>query len=86
MKDKSSKPQEAPSSKPQAAPAAPAAAAGGFQGEKMLTVKAKSMVNIAGVTHQTGDVFQLPEREALSLVGTGSAEELPGDAPAPTQK
>ena len=53
----------------------------GFKGEKKFKLRAKDMVTVGGVTYKAGEEFELPEREALGLVGTGGAEELPGDAP-----
>jgi hypothetical protein len=65
-----------PEPTPTPAPA-PAPEPGALEGEKKLKVRAKSQVSVDGVIHNTGDVFELPERQALSLVGTGAAEELP---------
>lgn len=53
----------------------------GFQGEKKFKLRAKDMLTVGGVTYAAGEIFELPEREALGLVGTGAAEELAGDAP-----
>lgn len=64
----------------------PAPETKGFEGEKKLKLKAKTMVTVGGVTYEEGEEFELPEREALNLVGMGSAEELPGDAPAEPTK
>lgn len=65
---------------------APIPGSEGFQGEKKLKLRARELIKVAGVTYQPDEVFELPEREALNLVGQGAAEELPGDAPAAGEK
>ena len=47
--------------------------------EKWIKLRAKSYLNVNGVIHNTGEVFELPEQNALSLVGTGVAEQLPAE-------
>lgn len=73
-------PAPAPAPTPAPAPVPPDE---GFKGEKKLKLRMKSQVNVEGIIYQTGDEVELPERQALSLVGSGVAEELPGTAPAP---
>ena len=45
--------------------------------ETRLRLRAKTMLTIGGIVYNADEVFELPEREALNLVGMGSAEELP---------
>ena len=50
--------------------------------EPKLKVRAKTYLVIDGVEHQPGAVIELPERQALGLVGTGDAEQIPQGKPA----
>ena len=52
--------------------------AGEMPNEPKLKLRAKSMITLnTGKVIKTGEVFELPEREALNLVGMGDAEQLP---------
>lgn len=72
-------PTRNPEPAPEPAQADPAPSSSeGLPGEKKLKLRAKEVLTVEGVTHPPGDEFELPEREALSLVGTGAAEQISG--------
>lgn len=52
--------------------------------EPQLSLKAIDFFSVNGVAYQPGDVFSLPEREALGVVGIGAAVET-GTSPADVQ-
>ena len=54
-----------------------------MQGEPNLSIRAKSQILSNGQTRYAGEVFNLPEREGLGLVGTGNAEQVPGSGAIP---
>lgn len=45
--------------------------------EKLLKVRAKEYLVLYGIEYKAGNVMELPEREALGLIGAGQAEEIP---------
>lgn len=49
--------------------------------ETKLKIRAKTYLVLEGIAYQPGAVLELPEREALGLVGTGDAEQIPAGAP-----
>ena len=54
-------------------------------GERKLKLRAKSQIVVDGVTRQAGEVFEMPEREALNLVGLGACEQIPAGVSGSTQ-
>lgn len=60
-------------------PEAPAPAPAPKPPAKKVKVRAKDYCIVDGYPHAAGDIFELPHEKALSLVGTGVAEELPAD-------
>ena len=50
----------------------------GTPGEPKFKLRAKSMIVLeGGAVVKEGEIFELPERQALELVGLGNAEQLP---------
>jgi hypothetical protein len=49
----------------------------GSKGELKLKLRAKSRIVVEGVVINAGQEFELPERQALGLVGTGDCEQIP---------
>jgi len=45
--------------------------------EKRIKVRAKEYLVLYGTSYRPGNVIELSEREALGLVGSGQAEEIP---------
>ena len=54
-----------------------------LQGEINLTLRARSQILVNGQTRFAGEIFELPERQALGLVGTGGADQIPDSGPVP---
>lgn len=50
---------------------------GGMKKEPTLKLRAKAQINVDGVIIHAGQIFELPERHALGLVGTGNVEQIP---------
>lgn len=50
--------------------------------EEKLKLRAKEYIIVDGVTHKPGEIFELPERQALGLVGEGQAEQIAAGQPA----
>lgn len=50
--------------------------------EPKLKLRARTYIIVNGTEYQPGDVFELGERQALGLVGTGDAEQIPEGQPA----
>ena len=47
--------------------------------EPKLRVRALEHINVDGLPRHPGEEFELPERQALGLVGTGDAEQVGPD-------
>lgn len=55
--------------------------------EPKLRLRAKEHIVIDAVLYKPGEEFELPEREALGLVGQGQAEQVgPGETAAESKK
>ena len=54
-----------------------------FAAEPLLNVRAKTQIVVDGVLRYMGEQWQMPEREALGLIGGGEAEQFTDDFDAP---
>ena len=45
--------------------------------EKLMKIRVKDYLTLRGHDYPAGNILELPEREALGLVGQGKAEQIP---------
>ena len=52
---------------------------------KLMKIRVKGFLTLRGREYPAGNIIELPEREALGLIGEGKAEQIPEGQPAQSE-